>query len=460
MILINSSPKDPLKIFQPFLPISVPIGIGCLLATLEKEGIEGKLIDEQVDENIFDLIQESCQKMNRPYLFGFSVLTTAFKRAILVSKELKRRYSDSIVLFGGIHPTALPEEVLSFSHIDAVWRGEAEKGLAEFYRCVKEGKDYTHLKNLSYRKNGQVIHNRRFFPSDDLDSYPPFPYHLFVSKRYDLGFLVSSRGCPYKCIFCSNRVTTGRQYRFRSAEAIVHELDILCHKYHQSHVVFVDDNLLVNKNRIYQLIGEIKKNRLDKKMTYGFQARGDNVSYKLLQDLHDAGFKNIFYGLETASEEIMNTIKKGETVAQCVEAVKMAKKIGFHVSATFIYGLPGETPQNRIDCLRLSRELKLDMVRYNNATPYPGTELYEIAKKENRLNIQGLYENFNSVSVFIENPFKKIPFSYVPENNTEDSIRRDLLFSYFSFYLNVNRLRNILMKPDSGVGWFDAGQRC
>jgi radical SAM superfamily enzyme YgiQ (UPF0313 family) len=179
----------------------------------------------------------------------------------------------------------------------------------------------------------------------------------------------------------------------------------------------------------------------------------------LLKDLYSAGFRSVFFGLETASDKIMQTIKKGETVAQCKEAVRMAKEIGFHVSATFIYALPGETHQDRLDCVQLSRELKIDMVRYNNATPYPGTELYEIAKQENRLNIQGVYENFNSVSTFIENPFKRIPFSYVPMGNTENEIRRDLLFSYFSFYLDINRLKNIFAKPEEGVAWFNAGEK-
>ena len=182
-------------------------------------------------------------------------------------------------------------------------------------------------------------------------------------------------------------------------------------KYNKRYVLFLDDNLLVSRKRIYSLLEEIKKSGLDKKMTFNFQARGDNVDYTLLQDLYNSGFRSVFFGLETASERLMKVIKKGETVAQCIEAVKMAKEIGFHVSATFIYGLPGETHQDRLDSVLLSKNLKLDMVRYNNATPYPGTELYEIARKENRLNIQGIYENFNSVSTFIENPFKKIPFS-------------------------------------------------
>ncbi len=459
MILINSSPKDALKIFQPFLPIFIPVGIGCLMAALDREGIQASFIDEQVEENTIDLVNRYVSGMQRPYIFGFSVLTAAYKSAVEVSKELKRIYPDSVILFGGIHPTALPEEVLSHGHVDFVIRGEGERGLVELYRCIKEGKDYRSIPNLSYRENGRTVHNERSFVLDDLSNYPPFPYHLFTSPRYDLGFIMSSRGCPYKCIFCSNRVTTGMKYRYRSAEAIGDELDMLYHRYNKRYILFLDDNFLVNKARVYALIDEIKKRGLDKKMSFNFQARGDNADEKLLGSLYEAGFRSVFFGLETSSEEIMKTIKKGETVAQCVTAVKAAKRIGFHVSATFIYALPGETHEDRINCVRMSKELDLDMVRFNNATPYPGTELHEMAIAEKRLNVQGMYENFNSVSTFIENPFKSIPFSYVPASNTEAEIRRDILFSYFSFYIDLNRLKSVFARPDQGVGWFNAGER-
>jgi len=259
MILINSSPKDALKIFQPFLPIFVPVGIGCLLAATEREGIRAQFIDEQVEADVFGKAAEYVKTMERPYIFAFSVLTAAFKNAVMVSKELKRLYPDSIIVFGGIHPTALPDEVLSFGHIDFVLRGEGEKSLIELYRCVQERKDLTHMDNLSYRRNGGIIHNKMSSILEDLDSYPTFPYHLFTSGAYDIGFVISSRGCPYQCIFCSNRVTTGRKYRFRSAEAIVAELDMLYHKFNKRYILFLDDNLLVSKKRIYSLLEQIKE---------------------------------------------------------------------------------------------------------------------------------------------------------------------------------------------------------
>jgi radical SAM superfamily enzyme YgiQ (UPF0313 family) len=215
----------------------------------------------------------------------------------------------------------------------------------------------------------------------------------------------------------------------------------------------------VNRQRVYELIDSIKTKGLHKAMTFSFQSRGDNVDRRLLSDMYNAGFKSVFFGIETANEEIMKAIKKGETVKRCADAVRMSKKIGFHVSATFMYALPQETHKDRLDAINLARQLGLDMVRFNNATPYPGTELYNIARLQDRLRVKGLYENFYSVSTFIENPFDKIPFSYVPPGNTEEEIRRDILFSYFNFYLNYRKLKAIFIKPGQGAGWFNAGEK-
>jgi len=254
-------------------------------------------------------------------------------------------------------------------------------------------------------------------------------------------------------------VTTKKQYRFRSAESVVEDLDILYHKYNERSILFLDDNFLTSENRIYTLIDEIKKRGLDKKMQFNFQARGDNVDEKLLRDLYNSGFKSVFFGIESASNRLLEIVKKGETIEEITNAIKISKKIGYHVSATFIYALPSETSQDRMDCIEMSKKLELDMVRFNNATPYPGTELYEMAKKENALHVQGLYENFNSVSTFIENPFNKIPFSYIPTGNSEKTIRHDILFSYLSFYVDRKKLERIFVRPDLGVGWFDAGEK-
>ena len=458
MILINSSPKNALGIFQPFLPISIPMGIGYIAASLESNGINFKIVDEQVERGCFEIINHYVKKMERPYIFGFSVLTATLKSALTLSEKLKKRYPDSIVIFGGIHPTAMPDEVLSYDSVDIVLRGEGEYLIEELYHLLKHHKDFSHLDSLSFRRKGQIVHNKRSDIIADIDKLPSFPYHLFEGNpQYDLGFVMSSRGCPYNCIFCSNRITTNKAYRYRSTENVIKDLRLLHDKYKQKKVDFFDDNFLVNKKRIFSLTSEIRKNNLHKDMTFAFQARGDNANEEILKELYQSGFKNVFFGIETASNRLLKLIKKGETLEEIVEAVKLSKTIGFHVSATFIYALPTEEHKDRMNNLELSKKLNIDMVRYNNATPYPGTELYKIALTENRLKVQGLYQNFISVSTFIENPFNKIPFTYVPQDNTEMEIRQDLLFSYLSFYFDYRRLKLAFSSPDKGVSWFDAG---
>ena len=458
MILINSSARNSVKMFQPFFPVAVPVGVAVLLSILERDGVNAQFIDEQIEEDMLGRIRDMVAPLSRPYIFGFSVLTASLKSALVLAKQLKEVFPDSIVLFGGIHPTAMPDEVLGYEQVDVVVRGEADNIITELYHCLKKRSSLAHLPSVSWRNKGKVVHNPRSKEIADINALPLFPYHRFTSPRYDLSFVVSSRGCPYECVFCSNRVVTGRRYRYREPVGIVNDLERLFNDHKITSVVFLDDNFLVSKERIYGLIDEIVRRGLDKKMSFSFQARADNVDPELLKDLFNAGFRSIFFGIESSSNKVLEFIKKKETVEQCVAAVKMAKEIGFHVSATFIFALPGEDYKVRMDCLRMSRDLHLDMVRFNNATPYPGTELYDFAMKEKRINIVGLYENFNSVSAFIEDPFHQIPFSYVPSGTTEAVIRRDILFSYFSFYFNIRILKNIFGKPERGVGWFNAGK--
>jgi radical SAM superfamily enzyme YgiQ (UPF0313 family) len=458
MILINASPKDAAKMFQPFMPKYVPIGIGYLAAVMDREGLKVRIIDEQVENNTIEKIKGYTNGLVSPYIFGFSVLTASYKTALETARTIKNIYPHSVIIFGGPHPSALPEEVLTNSQVDIVVKGEGELILPELYRRIKSGQDYSDIKGISFKQITKIVHNERSTDIIDLDSLPPFPYHMFDEKLgYDMGFIVSSRGCPFNCIFCSNRVTTGKRYRYQSPEKTVEELNNLWETHHPEMILFLDDNLLVNHKRVYRLIELIKEKGLHTKTKFSFQARGDNVNYTILQDLYNAGFKSVFFGLETSSEEIMKVIRKGETVEQCITAVRMAKEIGYHISATFIYGLPTETHQNRMDCAALAKDLELDMVRFNNATPYPGTELYDIAKREGRLNVQGVYENFNSVSTFIENPFKPTPFSYVPENSTEEEIRADIILSYFMFYMDFKKLKRMFTRHDEGVGWFNLG---
>lgn len=461
MLLINSSSRSAVNIFQAFYPIHPPVGIGYLVKAARKADIMAKYIDEQVDD-VLSLVPQYVAEMEPPHVFGFSVLTSAVKNAVEVSREIKRLYPRSVVVFGGPHPTLATDEILSYKHVDVVIRGDGEQPMVELAQCVREGRDFIHIANLSYRKDDtHIVHNPPSFLLEDIDTYSPFPYELFDPRKYDMGFLLSSRGCPHRCIFCSiNAMPGGRKYRFRTPESITDELEILSHRYDVQSVIMLDDNFLLRKERVYTLIDHIRKRGLDNKFVFTFQARGDSADRDLYEAMYSVGFRNVLFGVESASEEIMRRIRKGETVEECTEAVKLARKVGMCAGGTFIFGLPGETHKDRMACVRLAKELQLDVVRFNNAVPYPGTELYEIAVKENRLNVQGMYENFSAVAGITESPFKKIPFAYVPEGNTEEEIRRDILLSHFSIYLSITKAFRSIFKSGRSAKWINVGDSC
>lgn len=450
MILINSSSKTSLKIFQKFLPSFLPIAAGQIVGLALKYKLPLKFIDEEFEKNIWEKIVIYTREIEKPYIFAFSVLTIALKNAITLASQIKKNFPDSIILFGGVHPSALPEEVLNYDFVDYVFRGEVDEVFDKLYFALKNNHNISSINGLSYKKNGIVVHNPPTSIVKDLNSLPEFPYEFFRNKgNYQFDSVVTSRGCPYNCIFCSNRIVTGKYYRYREAESIVSEINKLYYDFNQRSIELLDDNFLFNKQRIYTLTKMIRKLGLHKKMTFLFQGRADNIDKEVLQDLFNSGFKSMFIGIEAANNRLLEIIKKGEKIEEIVNGIKIAKEIGFHISSTFIYGLPTETHEDRMSCVRLSKDLKIDTIRFNNATPYPGTELYNYAQKEGKLNIQGMYENFLSVSTLIENPFRKIPFSYLPASAKEKELRRDILLSYLMVYLDFKRIHSLFIRPVS-----------
>jgi radical SAM superfamily enzyme YgiQ (UPF0313 family) len=456
MIIINTSSVDGAGLFQPFLPIYIPMGIGYLLAVCEREGIVLHLVDQQIERDARAKIRGLVPLLKPPYIFGFSVLTGALGPSLTLARELKREYPGSMVIFGGIHPTAEPEECLAEDCVDAVVRGEADEIFPELYRRLKSSGDWRSLDGVSYRANGTYVHNRQRYVMD-LDSLPVFPYHRFDPARYSMGFVMSSRGCPYECIFCSNRLTTGKCYRFRSAAIVLEELRALVEDHGIRRVYFLDDNFLVHKSRVAELVRGIKERGWHRTVEFSFQGRADNADPVMLRELFEAGFRNVAFGIETASPVVMARIKKGETLDEIVAAVRMAKEIGFYVSSSFIFGLPGETSADRSEAVRLSRDIGLDMVKFNNAIPYPGTEFCRIAAEEGRLNIVGRYENFNSVGTFTQAPWDEKPLPYVPQGSTEAGLRDDILWAYWKAFFNVRKFREIFLKPKDANAWFGMG---
>src|SRR3989338_2353472 len=326
MILI--SPRSTkFGIFEKYIPLSVPIGIGYLAGYLFQHNKDVEIIDEQVRPISKEILEDAVKNFSPPYIFGISSVTACINRSFEIAEIIKNIYPDSRIILGGIHPTVLPDEVLENCNIDFIVRGEGEEVLYELYDVIKNKSDYSKIKGISFKKNGQIIHN---LSADlpNLNKIPPFPYYLFNKNedRYSLGFISSSRGCPYDCIFCSQRSISGRQYRYVPTEIVINEIDLLINKYRQRHINFVDDNFTANKQRIIEMTNAMIKKKFYEKATFDCQTRGDAVNEEVLILLKKAGFRLISFGLETASERLMVLLNKKETVAENKAGVRLAKK--------------------------------------------------------------------------------------------------------------------------------------
>ncbi len=462
MILINSGYDREQKLggFSRYVPLSVPIGIGYLAGYLIGHNKTVKILDEEVALASDNILDQYIKGIERPYIFGLSCLTAGIGRAHELADIIKRKYPDSKVILGGMHATVLPEEVLKDKNIDIVVRSEGEEILNLLYERIKNNESYSGTKGISLRKDGLIVHNERA-RLPDLEKMPGFPYYLFeeYSAGYELGFIASSRGCPYNCIFCSQRSISGKQYRFFPSEVVIEYIEELVCKYRRPYIAFVDDSFLMNRERVVRLCEMMVERGFHKKAMFDCQARGDTVNKEVLKSLREAGFRTIHFGIETASERLMKLIDKRETVEQVIEGIKLVKTFGFQVSGTFILGLPTETREERKAAYGLAKELALDYVRFNNATPYPGTRLCEIAEEENRLNPGNNWENLNACGTFVESPFKEIPLAYVPLTASEEKLRYDILKYNLFYSFRPQSIFKILKERIGPAGWLILPER-
>jgi anaerobic magnesium-protoporphyrin IX monomethyl ester cyclase len=385
--------------------------------------------------------------------------TESYGNAKIISKFLKEKFANCVVIVGGLHPSSMPEETLAHPYFDYVFIGEGEKEILSIYNKLKNKLSLSESKGIVYRGTGNIIYTPEAELVSDLNSLPPFPYHIFKhEKRYNFGHMISSRGCPYNCTFCCLKNVGKRRYRYKNAANTVAELELLATDYGQKEIAFFDDNFLANKNRIYELCETIRKSDKLKDCTYSFQARTRDMDKELLQEMHASGFKAVFFGVETVSDKILEEIGKDESHVEIENAIKLAQNVGFKVMTNFLFCLPGETKRVRKDCVDFAIRNNVDLAKFNNVVPYPGTVLYDQVKAKGKLEIKKDYANFNSQLVLIKSFWKRVPFPYLPESSTKYSMRQEIVFSYFRFYFRISIIKKILKDRSWGDAIFNVGK--
>ena len=458
MLFINPAQEKFGGFLSRYIPVGIPVAIGCLAAYLKKHGVKVRVVDEELVDITPSVLRELVDGLERPYMFGLSCLTAHVVRAYQLARMIKAEFPDSIVVAGGLHPTALPEEALETGDIDYVVRGEGEEVMLQLHRAIRGGDEPTKLKGLSFKRDGKVISNPEAPLIPELDDIPIFPYELFNHPKYDMGFITSSRGCPYKCTYCSQRMLTGTTYRYKSAGRLVEELDILIHQYKQKQIVFYDDNFCFRAKRVIDVCQAIMEAGLHKKCAFTVQTRADNFPADLVPILAEAGFKHAGFGMETGVNRLARLIGKGETVEQHLEAVALGKKHGFEISLFMIFGLPTETSGERETSFRVVQGAKVQASKYNNLIPYPGTPIFTDLKDKDRIHVEPGWANFNSTLSVTRSIFDKTPLPYVPETTSEFELKRDIIKYNMKTYVTPRAVMAILLGK-KGPGWYQLPER-
>jgi len=367
---------------------AVPLGLCYIASTLESKGITTKIIDMDLGNIDLAELRQITLDLD-PDIIGITSLTCNRNNAINVARAVKSSKQDAIVIYGGVHATFMHREILeTVPEIDIVVLYEGEYTMCDIIDSIEEGRTLGCVEGITYRDEGKIITNSLRQRIENLDALPLPALHLlepsienYIGKGKRRGLpMITTRGCPFECIFCSTTALHGRKYRTRSVTNVVDEIEYLQKRYNLNVISFVDDNFTMQNDRIFDLCNEIKQRNLI--IEWGCSTRVDLLSEDLLKAMKSAGCGNIFFGIESASQEVLDTIKKGFNIDRAKKIVRLAESIGIKTHCSFIIGLPNETVESLNKMVDFVQDVKPSArVLPNVLEILPGTELWGFRDK-------------------------------------------------------------------------------
>lgn len=373
-------------------------GIAYVISFLEKAGHQTEIADMRIhieDNYLFKKIDGF-----KPDLIGITTASIGYKMAYEIINITKEKFPDIPIAIGGSYTSTVMSKVLEDTKADYAVYGEGEQTFVDLANEIPDDK----IKGLIWRKGKEIITNPPYPLEHNLDKYPFPKYERFeldkhIEKRIPI---VSSRGCPNRCTFCSIQLVMGYPFRARSPENVVEEIEIW-HKKGYKNFEFSDDNFTFNLPRVEKICDLIIQKGLNLEIVLGNGIRADRVNENILKKMKQAGVIWTAYGLESSDPKVLDLIKKDLDVERLKEAVSLSHKIGMKTQVNFIIGCPGQTWEKFEKDLELSNELNPNQLRFFNLIPYPGTEVFEWIQK-NGTFLQKPEDYLNSFDYWGEEP--------------------------------------------------------
>jgi anaerobic magnesium-protoporphyrin IX monomethyl ester cyclase len=357
-----------------------PLGVGYIASYLAQYGVEVQIIDctFKTEADVVASIHNLKPQIIGIYcIIGIEGVT--FKLARLVKDYC------AILMVGGPYPTIAPN--LFLDDFDLVVLGEGEQTVLEVAQNVKNGGDYREIPGIAYKnsenqiistKPRQILQNLDSLPFPARDLYPNDMYqtHCRKSLSYTITPMITTRGCPFACDFCS-RPISGKFYRERSKENVVDEIEEIT-SYGYDRIWIADDVFTYRKQYVIDICEEIISRKL--KCQWECLSRVDTMDVEMALKMQAAGCVRVFFGIESGNDTILRAMNKNINTEQAFSAVNIAKKAGLSVGGFFILGYPEETDNTILQTLRFAHSLPLDYLSFTFPYPFPGTGLYEKVK--------------------------------------------------------------------------------
>jgi anaerobic magnesium-protoporphyrin IX monomethyl ester cyclase len=419
------------------------LGIAYIASSLRAVGhtidlLDGKLADLSVDDIV------SRVREGRPDLVGITCMTVEYPRAVEIARRIKHDRADVPVVVGG-------------AHVNAVGRGALEEGDGFDYACVGEGEylvreladslehgtDPSAIPGLVSRQGEDLVAGPPRPPPDDYDALPFPAWDLF--QRVETLPLITHRGCPFQCVFCSHN--SGFKPRYRTPANVLDEVEEILERYRPTRIRIEDETFGLHMGRTKAILEGIISREIHQQVRFSAQTRVDRADDEFMRLLKTANFETLELGVETGNPEILEKIKKGITLEQVEHAVSLAKANGLRVWCKFILGHPDETHAQIRDTIAFIAKINPHQLSVSIMTPFPGTPIHEMALRGEggyRL-LSGGWEDFDKYSSGV----------LELENVSLGQLKRYQLRCYANLYLRNRRFRDLarLVEGNRAVGW-------
>lgn len=374
--------------------IAPPLGIAYMAGVLQENNIDVEILDATAEDMDFKDVEKELLK-RKPDLVALTALTPTIGRALETAQVVKETLPDSIVVMGGYHPTFNFIETLEDENVDIVIRGEGECIMLNLVQALENQSSLHDVKGIVFedKNSKEIVVNPEAPLIQDLDELPFPALNLLPMKKYRLldmdthmTTMITTRGCPMQCSFCSSAAMHGKKIRERSVENIVDEIEYLKTNYDIDTIAFMDDTFTLKKRKVMAICDEILKRNIE--IMWGCTSRVDTLDEKLLKKMKEAGCITIFIGVESADQQQLDNMCKNTTIAKIENAFKIAHKLKIRTIASVALGMPGDTKEIMNKTVKFVHKLKPNYAIYSLATPYPGTRFYKEAFEKNLIKIK------------------------------------------------------------------------